>query len=100
MANTKAEAIKDIKDYILNNGGNYSKWYVGIASDVKQRLFNDHAVDEKNGLWAWAQCQDADTAREVEDFFVYTLGTQGGPGGGDDTTKCVYAYKITAITKE
>jgi hypothetical protein len=100
MTLTKEAAKKHIKDHIQNRGGAYSSWYVGIASDVKQRLFTDHNVDEKNGQWAWAECENADAARDVEDYFVNTLGTKGGPGGGDSTTKFVYAYKITSSTKE
>ena len=100
MAITKEAAKKHIKDHIQNNGGNYSAWYAGIASDVNQRLFSDHNVDEKNGQWAWAECESADAARDVEDYFFNTLGTKGGPGGGDRTTKYIYAYKITSSTKE
>lgn len=100
MANTKEQAKKHLKDHIESCGGGYSKWYVGIASDVRQRLFSDHNVDEKNGQWAWAECENADTARDVEHYFVNTLGTQGGPGGGDRTTKYVYAYRISSSTKE
>ena len=100
MAKTKEEAKKHINDYIQNNGGDYANWYVGIASDIEQRLFSDHGVDQKNGHWAWAKCESADVARDVEDYFVNTMGTKGGGGGGDETTKYVYAYKITSSTRE
>jgi len=100
MAKTKEEAKKHLKDYILSNGGNYPDWYTGIASEIEQRLFNDHSVDQKNGLWAWAKCQSADVAREVEDYLINTLGTKGGLGGGDDSSEYVYTYKITSATRE
>ena len=37
---------------VQNNGGVYSNWYVGIASDIEQRLFGDHNVDKEKGQWA------------------------------------------------
>jgi len=49
MTNTKESIKVDIKAYIQNNGGAYSDWYVGIASDPKERLFTDHNVSEKGG---------------------------------------------------
>jgi hypothetical protein len=29
------------------------QWYVGIASDVRQRLFSDHMVSEQQDAWAF-----------------------------------------------
>ena len=101
MAKTKSEVIADIKAYIQEWGGKYSDWYVGIASDAKSRLFNDHAVKEKGGDgWIFRECESSSVARDIEDHFINTLGTDGGPGGGDYTTKSVYAYKKTSYTEE
>lgn len=97
---SEAAAKKHIKDYIARSGGGYASWYVGIAADVKRRLFSDHNVSEKFGQWAWAECETSDAAREVEQHFVDILGTKGGPGGGDRESKFVYAYKITSTTRE
>ena len=85
---------------VQNNGGVYSNGYVRIASDIEQRLFGAHNVDKKKGQWAWARCENADSARDDENYFVDTLGTHGGPGGGEDTSKYVYAYRITSDTKQ
>ena len=99
MASDKETIISEIKSYVAKNGGSYSGWYVGIASDPKGRLFNDHAVSEKGGAWIYVPCATSKVARESEDYFI-GLGMKGGSGGGDDTTKYVYAYKITSSTKE
>ena len=48
MAKTSSEIVADIKTH---SGSPYSSWYAGIASDPKDRLFNDHKVSEKNGSW-------------------------------------------------
>ena len=99
MADDKQKIISDIKAYVSKNGGAYSSWYVGIASDPKDRLFNDHAVAEVGGAWIYSPCASSTIAREIEDCFI-ALGMKGGAGGGDNTSKYVYAYKITKDTKE
>ncbi len=96
---TKAQIIQDITTHVANCGGAYSQWYIGIAAAPRDRLFSDHSVDEKNGNWIFRTCATSDEAREVEDYFI-AKGMKGGPGGGDSTTKSVYAYKITSNTRE
>ena len=99
MASDKATAISDIKAYVANNGGNYSQWYVGIAADPRERLFNDHAVKEKGDAWIYRQCTTSDVARSVEKHFL-AQGMKGGSGGGDENSDYVYAYKISGHTIE
>ena len=98
MAKQNANEIaQQITAYIDNSGAARSRWYVGIASDIKQRLFSDHNVGTQN--WIWREAFSADDARAIEKYF-HQLGCQGGPGGGDESTRFVYAYLITATTKE
>lgn len=87
------EIANEIKNYIANAGSSYNTWYVGIAQDARARLFNDHGVKEKEDLWIYRTASTSEDARIIEDYFINTLGTDGGPGGGDETTKRVYAYK-------
>lgn len=99
MPKSKTEIIEEIKTYIQNWGGQYSDWYVGIASDPRQRLFTDHNVREKGGDgWIFRECENADIAREIERYFIDVLGASGGEGGGDNTSRYVYAYKKTSYT--
>jgi len=97
MAKTKQEIISDIKNHI---GSNFKNWYIGIATDPRQRLFVDHGVDEKNGRWIFREAQSSDGARDIEIYLIDKLGTKGDSGGGDNTTKFVYAYCITSTTRE
>lgn len=99
MASDKQTTISDIKSYVANNGGYYSEWYIGIAADPRQRLFDDHAVNEKGSAWIYRGCVNSAVAREAEDYF-FGLGMKGGPGGGDYSSKSVYAYRITSSTRE
>ncbi len=97
---TAQKAVDEIVAYINNNGGVYSAWYVGITSDYKQRLFTSHAVDERSGAWICCPCDSATGARNAERHFLERLMCKGGPGGGDDASSYIYAYKVTPGTFE
>ncbi|MCK4788816.1 MAG: hypothetical protein KAV87_34055 [Desulfobacteraceae bacterium] len=98
MAKSKQEIIDDIKSHMQKRGGEYSDWYVGISKDAKDRLFNGHSVKEKEDMWIYTTASSSQVAREVEDYFVNTLNTDGDTGGGDNTSDMVYAYKKAAHT--
>jgi hypothetical protein len=94
----KHQIIAEMDDYIKTNGGIYSEWYCGITHDTDSRLFTEHNVDEQNGIWVRKLAFNVQDARVVEAYFVRECGTDGGPGGGEETSKYVYAYKKTAST--
>ena len=94
------ELIKEVTTYIQNNGGVYFEWYVGIASDPRQRLFVEHGVKEIGDVWIFSTADNASMARAAEKHLLDVLRADGGPGGGDNTTTVVYAYKKAWHTKE
>lgn len=94
---TARQIIADIDAYMTSVGGRASDWYVGIASDPEARLFNDHGVARVGGNWIWRRAISSDAAREVEKAYLDT-GHDGGPGGGDSSTDCVYAYRKASGT--
>lgn len=96
---SESQAIAEIDAHIRTCGGAYSAWYCGIASTPRDRLFNNHKVDEKYGAWIYCDCGTDMVARRVEDCFI-KKGCEGGGGGGDRGTRYVYAYKITATSVE
>ena len=107
MEQTEAELIDEIEDiideiegHIENRGGAFSSWYVGIAADARDRLFNDHSVEEEADKWIIRKATSSSVARTVEKYFIEEKGTKGGPGGGDENSKFVYAYKIQRHTRE
>ena len=91
--------IQQVDEYIRQCGGSHTQWYAGIASRPRDRLFVDHGVREKDDAWIFRDCASDAAARQVEDHFL-TRGCQGGPGGGDYSTKYFYAYKIRPHTLE
>lgn len=92
---------QNIANDIVNHVGNdrVSAWYVGIATDPETRLFQDHNVDKKYGRWIYRQAKSEADARDTEQYLLKHYSFQGGPGGGDKP-RFVYAYKITAATRQ
>ena len=84
-------AYDEIVAHINKQGGPYSSWYAGIASDWRNRLFEEHQVPQKGYWYIARQCFNDTDARNVEQALL-KLGCDGGGGGGDHTTLYVYAY--------
>lgn len=97
---TKQDIINDISEHIRKEGSGPSRWYVGISEDARDRLFNQHGVSEQNGRWIYRTAASSAIVREIEEYFVQTMGTDGGTGGGTDASRQVYAYKKTTATRQ
>ena len=93
------QIINEIHAHIVSRGGVHSGWYVGIASDPRDCLFSRHGVQEQGGHWIHRDAGTDTAARAIEKAFL-DWGTKGGGGGGDAGTRHVYAYYITASTRE
>lgn len=98
MAGTENEIKDDFVAHIAKEGSQYKYWYVGITNDVERRLFIEHNIDKNNGWWIYRTANNSNIARNVEQYFI-NAGCDGGSGGGDTTSKLVYAYKKTSNTK-
>ena len=97
---TEADRIAgEILAHIHREGSGYNNWYVGITNDIRKRLFGDHNVSEKDSWYIYRTASSSEIARRVEKYFL-NLGLDGGDGGGDDTSRIVYAYRITLNTVE
>jgi hypothetical protein len=92
-----AQIIADIDTYMRSVGGVNANWYAGIASDAETRLFNDHGVSKANGNWIWRRATSSTVARQVEKAYL-DAGCDGGGGGGDYSTDCVYVYRKASGT--
>ncbi len=96
-AQTEQQVYDEIVAHIQKQGDGYYKWYSGIASDWKSRLFNDHQVPRENYWYIARQCFSDQAARNVEDALL-KLGCDGDIGGGDESTIYVYAYLKGTMT--
>lgn len=99
MTKNKEEIIQDIEDHMAKRGGDIDDWYVGVAAKPRERLFDDHSVDEDKGVWIHRRASSDRVARDIEKHFL-DKGAEGGTGGGNEDSTAVYAYKITRRTRE
>jgi len=97
---TLQEFANQFIEYVSQNGGNGSEWYVGITNTPEERVFVEHNVDRSTGAYIYDNTFNEKNARTVEQYLIGKLKTKGGGGGGDETSTWVYAYKITHLTIE
>jgi len=90
------QIISDIKNYL--NGIAYNRCYVGITNNARRRLFEEHLVNEKSGVWIYRVAESENIAREIEEYFL-NLGMNGDTGGGSEECQIIYAYLKTTTTK-
>lgn len=100
MTNQATEIANQILKYMTSNPSNYRDWYVGITNDPKTCLFTRHNIKKHPGVWIFKDAGSHSVAREIEKYFLDNHDIKGGPGGGDDTSRFVYAYLITQNTIE
>jgi len=96
---TATQIVADIVAHIQKSGYPFGQWYAGIASSIDDRLFGDHRVPKENHWYAYRKAISDEHARQAEADLL-RLGCRGGSGGGDEGSVFVYAYLITAITRE
>ena len=97
---TYNEIVNEINDHLVKRKvSHYSDCYVGITNDAERRLFDEHNVDRKKGIWIYRKGNSDKIARDVEQHFL-AKGCKGGSGGGDKDSEFVYCYKITSTTVE
>jgi hypothetical protein len=98
MPKSEQEIIKFLVGHIQKYGSDFRNWYVGIASDPKSRLFNEHCVSKENDRWGYDNAGSEQSARNIEEFIITNYNTDGG-GGGDINSTWVYVYKKTYFTR-
>ncbi len=99
MAKSKQQIIDEITAHIQKRGGAFPDWYVGTGSTARNRLFRGHKVRQKGDRWIHRRADSPQAAREVENYFVSTLSTDGPAAPGGDAAVAVYAYKKSPHTK-
>ena len=100
MTYTATEIARAIEDHVEARGGDWRRWYVGVAADAEDRLFSDHRVRRREDAWIHLTATTSRAARDVERYLIEKHDAQGGPGGGDEKTRTVYAYRTATHTRE
>ncbi len=96
----RQDIINNIYKYIQNSKTYIYEWYVGITDDPTKRLFTDHQVNKESDYWIYRKCSSTYEARSIEEYFINTLKTDGGSGGGNENSVFVYAYHKESYTVE
>ena len=94
---TFLEMVAEISSHVKTSNFPYSQWYVGITSDIENRLHGDHGVPKEDHWFIEKPADSNKIAREVERYYL-KLGMDGGTGGGDSSSKDVYVYHKTSVT--
>ena len=89
----------EIDAYMNKSGVPKNRWYVGITSDIEERLFGYHSLTRPYGWWIYRECLNAAEARALEAAY-HRAGCQGSGGGGNRTCVYIYAYVISPTTVE
>ena len=87
--------------YIKEFDRTFSNWYVGVAAEPKETLFEIHGVRDAEDPWLYKQLLTNRAARTVQDYFLDQLKTAGTrPQEQSENVDCVYLYKIAAHTRQ
>lgn len=78
----------------------FADWYVGVASDPRDRLFRHHRVNEAAGDWAYEEAESAKAARRIARSFHDGAGFAGDVDESDPNALYVYIYLKTRDTRE
>jgi hypothetical protein len=89
----------EIDAHMRKSGIPNSSWYVGVTSDIQERLFGFHKVPRQNHWFIYRRCENAAAARLLEAAY-HRAGCKGSTGGGTGDCAFVYAYVITLNTCE
>ncbi len=89
----------EILAYIKEFGGDFNDWYVGISSDPKNTMFQEHRVHKEDDIWLYKQALTFTACKTVQDYFLDILKTDGKAIiNGDEDTDCVYLFKKSTRT--
>ncbi len=89
----------EIFGYIKEFGSNFDDWFVGISSDPKKAMLEQHRVDEIEDIWLYKQAVSFAACRTIQKYFLEKLETDGVPVlEGNEDTDCIYLFKKSERT--
>lgn len=97
MKSDEFQIAQKIIRHIETHGEEFDRWYVGITSDVKLRMFITHNIGDSE-VSTYENVKTQQATEEIVKYIVAHYKTQGGFGGGDGSATYVYAYKIMPWT--
>ncbi|MEA2563504.1 MAG: hypothetical protein QOH06_5008 [Acidobacteriota bacterium] len=90
---------EQMENFIEDWGGDYWNWCCGVALDLEDRLFMDHLVDRRIGLYVHGDAGSDVAAKQVIEFLA-AKGCMPTAKQEESGSRLVYAYRITATTRQ
>jgi len=91
MSGAEEEVINAIRRHMDRFGSNPNTWYVGIAENIRKKLFEDHQVSEQNGKWIYRALESNADAMEIKKHLV-ALGLKGD-NNDDENGNIIFAFE-------
>lgn len=98
MPKGKKKIVDEVKEYIVGTGSPFSYWYVGVAENARDALFDAHGVSKESDLWIYRTARSSKIAHQIRDQFTSALGAEGSKEAAPGDPKMVYAYRMAAHT--
>lgn len=96
---SQQEAVQAVVDHVDRCGGDYTDWYVGVASEPERTLFEYHLV-EPRGQYMYCRLASFADAQEAAKRCQMQLGTKTGMSFGLRDAIFLYAYRMTNRSRE
>ena len=61
------DIITDLQGFIQRHSNTPQEWYVGLASDAEEMLFNHHKVHRHIDSWIYRMADSSEVARHAHD---------------------------------
>lgn len=92
MAKLANIIIVEILKFIYQEGGNPKIWCVGVTSDPRRQLFDEHRVHYQNDAWIYRLAASESEALQIQLYFL-EFGLVEEEEGWQPGARTVYAYR-------
>lgn len=93
------DAYEKVRGYIEANGGEFGRWFVGVAADPKDRLACEHSFNHQTGRAIVVGTLSMREALAAESALRKGHGCCGWKELPDEAARFVYAFLMTATTR-
>lgn len=104
MINHRFEQIdqiyKNFEVFVKSNDCCQAEWFVGITSNPKRKIFEEHKVSELDGVFMFNNTKSPSEAIELRNQLLEKLGLKGKKDYDGNYQTWVYVYQITNRTNQ
>ena len=93
-----SEIVLHLRSFINEHACASHQWYVGLASDAEEKLFQHHKVNRQANSWIYRMADSPEAARSVHENFL-RLGCDGEQYPNELNATDVYIYLKSHKTK-